>query len=171
MSAKDEAVRFVLESHLMFGGLTAADKASLAPLFEVRQFREGDVIAIQHEPIEGMYVVYSGEVRLKESKSGKRLSLGEMGSDSTLGEMSFIQDQQWPYYVTASTDVTMLVLPAAKVRPLIRQSAEMGKVFKTQVGLVELGQRLRGILGTAKYKPAQFSEILNKIGVKKAKIR
>lgn len=169
MSARDDAVRFVLNSHLMFSGLGSEDKQQLAPLFEVQLVKVGDRIADQGRPMEGMVVVYSGKLRLKETKNGKRVSLGELGADSTLGELSLLQPQAWPYQVEASEDTTLLVLPAAKVKPLLAASPTLSRGFKTQVGLVELGQRLRGMLGTARYTPEQFSEILTKIGVKKSK--
>jgi len=167
--SKEEAVRFVLNTHLMFSGLPAEDKQRLVPLFEVRNFPAGQVIAEQNQPIAGMYVVYSGKVRLKETKAGKRVSLGELGGDSTFGEFSLIQSKNWDFQITASEDSSMLILPADKVRPLLAANPQMSAVFKTQVGLVELGQRLRGMLGTAKYTPEQFSDILTKIGIKKGK--
>lgn len=169
MSAKEEAVRYVLNSHLMFSSLGAEDKLKLAPLFEVRRLRQGEILADQDKPADGMYVVYSGKLRLKQTKGGKRVSLGELGADSTVGELSLIQDVNWPYRIEASEETNLLMLPAAKVRPLLPANPEMSRGLKTQVGLVELGQRLRGMLGTSKYTPQQFSEILTKIGVKRTK--
>ena len=167
--SREEAVRFALNTHLMFSGLTVEDKQRLVPLFEVRTVKTGEVIVEQGQPMEAMYVIYSGKVRLKETKAGKRVSLGELGSDSTFGEFSLIQSRPWDFQITASEDCSLLVLPAAKVRPLLAANPAMSAVFKTQVGLVELGQRLRGMLGTAKYTPEQFTDILTKIGIKKGK--
>ena len=47
------------------------------------------------------------------------VSLGELAGDSTLGELSLVQDVRWPYRVEASEDTNLLILPEAKVRPLL----------------------------------------------------
>lgn len=167
--SKEEAVRFVLNTHLMFSGLNSDDKQQLAPLFEVKNYNAGQVVAEQGQNMAGMYVVYSGKLRLKETKAGKRTSLGEFGTDSTFGEFSLIQAKPWDYQITASEDSSLLVLPADKVRPLLAGRPSMSATFKTQVGVVELGQRLRGMLGAAKYTPEQFTNILSRIGIKKGK--
>ncbi len=167
MNAKVEAVRYTVESHLMFTGLSRENKALLANTFEIRQFPKGTVIATQGEPVDGMYIIYKGQVRLKETQGKKRVSLGVLGRDSTLGESSLLNAMDWPYHVEASEDVMLLMVPAEKVRAMLPSNQQMANVFKTQVSLVELGQRLRGMLGTAKYDNQQFSQILSRIGLKK----
>ena len=160
MSQKAQVARQTLDSHLMFSGLSDSEKALFEPLFEVRRFANNDVLAEQDAEMEGMYVFHSGTVRLKQIEAGKRQMLGELGKGTTVGELSLIQDANWPYQVVAAGEVVALFLPKDKAHKVIRSNANVGNVMKRQVGLVELGQRLRGILGGASYTPQQFSEIL-----------
>jgi ATP-binding cassette subfamily B protein len=163
---KIEAVRYTLATHLMFVGLSAEDKQALAGKFLFKQYPKDTVIAGQGEQVDGMYIVYQGRIRLKQTKDGKRTSLGELGRDATIGESSLLQPIEWPYTVEAVETVIALKLPAEEVRRLLPAHQSMANAFKTQVGLVELGQRLRGILGTARYTNEQFSAILSRIGLK-----
>ncbi len=169
MSTQQEAVHYTLTTHLMFSGLSSPDKKALVGLFQIRNFAKGEVIAEQDKPVDGMYVVYSGSVRLKETKAGRRSSLGEFHRDATFGEMSLLDELIWPYQVSASEDAILLFIPGKDVRTLLPSRTDMQKIFQTQVGLVELGQRLRGMLGAARYTPEQFSTILKGIGLKKTR--
>jgi len=61
------------------------------------------------------------------------------------------------------------VLPAAQARALLAQDKIIEEHFKRFVGLVKVGERLRTLLGKAKYTPEQFSEMLGEVGVKRIK--
>ncbi len=167
MISHREAIRYVLDTHIMFNILPDYDKERLEPLFELINFEENDLIADQGEPMDAMYFIYSGRVRLKELKNGKRVSLGELREEQTLGELSLIKPVEWPYRVMAANDVTTLKLPSESVRQLIEASPIMKDLFKRHIGFIELSYRLRGILGSAKYTPKQFSDILINLGIKK----
>ncbi len=167
MSQKAQAIEQTLDTHLMFSGLSSSEKQLFGPHFEVCKFADGTVIAEADSDMTGMYVLYSGGIRLKQLQDGKRVMLGELTRGATVGELSLVQAAKWPYQVVAVGEVVALFLPADKAQAVQRSNANITNVLKRQVGLVELGQRLRGMLGGARYTPAQFSEILGRIGIKR----
>lgn len=167
MDGKQEVIRYLLETHVMFSNLAGQEKQALEPLFEVRHWDEGARLAKQADPMDGLYFIYDGTVRIKRHHGGFRESLGTLGKESTFGEMSLLKESVWPNDMVAEEKVTVLVLPADKVRALAAQRQGMTDTFKKQVGLIELSQRLRGMLGSCEYRPDVFNEILAGIGVKK----
>lgn len=166
MDPKQEAVRQLLQNHILFSLLPEGEKRILEPLFEMRDYQANQVIAEQNTPMDGLYIVCTGSVRMKQTLNGKRTSLGELGRDASFGERCLIELSQWPYQAVASEHVTSLRLPGDSARVLFERYPKALELFKKNIGLVELSQRLRGILGTAQYSPEEFSEILNNIGVK-----
>ncbi len=161
-----EAIRYILETHIMFSVLPQQGKLALQPLFELLQFEPEDVIAKQDTAVEGMYVIYSGEVRLKQWLDGKIISLGLMAQGGTLGEMSMIQPTAWQHSVVATEKTTVLFLPADKVGEIIAVDKVMEEHFKSHVSLIEIGYRLKGLLGKARYTPSELIDVLRKLGVK-----
>jgi ATP-binding cassette subfamily B protein len=163
---KREAVRHLLQSHILFSLLPEQDKRALEPLFEMRDYPANQVIVEQNTPMDGLYIVLTGSVRMKQTLNGKRVSLGELGRDASFGEHCLVESANWPYQAVASERVTSLRLPGDRVRALLSKRPQALELFKKHIGLVELSHRLKGILGTAQYSPEQFAEILNHIGVK-----
>lgn len=166
MSAIEEAVGRLLDSHIMFNTLPEKERDALLPLFEARTFSPQHVIAQQNQPMDGMYYIYNGSVRVKQDKDHKRVSLGELKANSTYGEMSLIKQGTWPYTVVASDHVTMIKLPAEQVRSIVARNPGVANTFKKHVGLVETSHRVRGLLGTAQFTPEQLAAILTRIGIK-----
>ncbi len=161
-----EAIRYVLDTHIMFSVLPRKDKLILQPLFEIREFAKGDLIARQDDPIDGMYVIYAGSVRLKQRIDAKIVSLGVAGEETTLGEMSLINPDDWRFDAIAEGPVTMLVLPADKVAPIVASNTVIEEHFRNHVSLIEIHELLRGVLGADKFSPERFLSILRNLGVK-----
>lgn len=167
MDVKQEAVRYLLESHIMFNTLSSSEKLALEPLFEVHTWEMDNQIVKQGEPMDGMYYIFSGVVRLKKSTGSARESVGKLGKESTFGEMSLLKEGVWQTDFIAADKITAMVLSAEKVRNILGQFPEMAKTLKKQIGLIEVSQRLRGMLGTAEYKQDVFNSIVKGIGVKR----
>ena len=166
MNATQEAIQHILATHIMFSQLSDHDKEFLQTQFTLRTFEAGAVLAEQDQPMEGMIYIHDGKVRLKRSSDGKRVSLGTLEEQASFGEASLIQEEVWPYQITAVDTTMAFVLPAAAVRAMLPGNAEMSRLFKQEVGYILLAQRLRGMLGDHEYKAIDFVEILHQIGVK-----
>jgi ATP-binding cassette subfamily B protein len=168
-NAAVEAIRYVLQTHVMFSVLPVAEKRLLESLLEVRRYPADGIIDEQGQPIDGMYIVYNGRVRLKQEADQKLLSVGVVTDGATLGEMSLLEDAAWNHDLVTEGPVDMIVLPAAKARQLVAQNKIIEEHFKRFVGLVKVGERLRTLLGKTGYTPEQFSELVGEIGVKRIK--
>ena len=166
MDTKQDAILYMVQTHMMFSLLDPADKEKIQSLVEIREYSKADMIVDQNTAMDGMYYLYSGQVRLKQTTGGKRVSLGLMGADSSFGEISLLKPSQWQFQIFATEPVCAFWLPADKVRALVSASLAMNERFTKQVGLTELSHRLRGLLGTAQYTPDQLNQMLENIGVK-----
>lgn len=166
MDNNQEATRYMVQTHTMFSLLPPADKERIQSLVEIREYAKADMIVDQNTAIDGMFYLYTGQVRLKQTADGKRVSLGLMGAESSFGEISLLKPSQWQFQIFATEPTCAFWLPADKVRSLVSGNPAMHDLFTKQVGLTELSHRLRGLLGTAKYTPDQLNEMLENIGVK-----
>jgi ATP-binding cassette subfamily B protein len=135
----------------------------------MRTFNTGERITTQDERIDAMLYLYSGNVRLKRTIEGKRVSLGVMEKESSFGENALLTDANWPYDILAEQRCVVFSLPVEKVRRLLPNNPIMADLFKREVGYITLSQRLRGMLGAGKYTPQMFSEILHEFGLKKVR--
>jgi len=168
MADRHDAVRDILASHVMFATLPADDKAALEQLFSMREFAPGEYLARQNERMEGVFHIYSGTVRTKQTVAGRRTALGDNGPGSTFGEMSLLGDTVWEYeLVVGQEPVKALFLPAGAAREFADEHPEALALFRKSIGQIELSQRLRSLLGQATCTPDQFSVILNNLGVKR----
>jgi len=168
-NAAQEAIRYTLQTHIMFSALPLQEKQVLEPLFEVRHYAEGDVIARHGEQADGMYVFYEGRARQKQPAAGRIISVGVIGQDATIGEMSLIEPFEWKHDLIAIDPVVCLVLRCAEVRALLPKHPMIEQHFRSHVGLVEISQRIRGLLGKTRYTQEQFTGILRNLGVKRVK--
>ena len=91
MANKDQAIQEVLDAHFLFNRLQAQEKQQIGSMFEIESYRAGDPIVSMGTPIEGMYSVYAGDIRLKgRNAEYKRVSLGVEKEGSTYGEIGLL---------------------------------------------------------------------------------
>lgn len=166
-NAATEAVRGVLQTHVLFSVLPSVQKRMISAVLEVRRHPAGDTIEQQGQPIGGMLVIVEGKVRLKRKLGNKITSVGVLSRGDTLGEMSLIERAEWAHDVVAEEAVTLVVLPATLAQGLIHQDRLIDEHFRRFVGLVKIGERLRTLLTGVTYTPAQFTEMLGEMGVKR----
>jgi len=166
MDAKQEAIKELMQTHVMFSQLSVKEKIFLAKLIVVKVYDKNDVIALQGDAINGFYYIHSGEVRLKQTRDNKRASIGSIFSKGSFGELSVVKDCFWEYQIEAINKTIVLILPAQPVRQANKTHPQLSELLKKQVGMVELMQRLRGLLAKSKYSSEQFNAIVEKIGIK-----
>ena len=168
-NAAVEAVRYVLQTHVMFSVLPLGEKRLLEPILEVRRYQAGSLVGRQGQPIDGMYIVYNGRLRLKQEADDKIVSVGVVTEGATLGEMSLLDDSEWNHDLVTEGPVEMIVLTTARARPLLQQNKIIEEHFKRFVGLIKVGERLRTLLGKAPYSPEQFTQMVSELGLKRIK--
>jgi len=176
MSATDELVRVegtreagwrVLQTHVMFSILPAAEKRLIEALIDVRTIPAGETVERQGTPIRGMHIIHSGSVRLKQDDGVKFASVGVLGEGATLGEMALVDDQSWPYDIVAEDETVLICLPVDRLKGLSAQNPLIDDHFKRVVGRIKIAERLRVLLAGARYTPAQFADVLSELGVKR----
>jgi ATP-binding cassette, subfamily B, bacterial HlyB/CyaB len=166
-NAAREAVRVVLQTHVLFSVLPGSEKRRIEPLLEVRRYQPGEIIESQDSDTEGMHVIQAGRARLKQAEDGKVSSVGMLKPGDTIGEMSLLEQTIWPHDVVAEETVTTIFLPAGPMQRLLEDNTAIDEHFKRFVGLVQVGERLRGLLGKAKYSAQEFTAMLGELGVKR----
>jgi CRP-like cAMP-binding protein len=134
MDTKQDAILYMVQTHMMFSLLDSADKEKIQSLVEIREYSKADMIVDQNTGMDGMYYLHSGEVRLKQTTGGKRVSLGLMGVDTSFGEISLLKPSQWQFQAFATGPVCAFWLPAEKVRALASANPAMNELFTKQVG-------------------------------------
>ncbi|EWY37247.1 hypothetical protein N825_21190 [Skermanella stibiiresistens SB22] len=165
-TAATEAVRSVLQNHVLFNVLPTAEKRAIELLLEVRHVPAGKRLFTQGAAADGMYVIHDGRARLKENIGSKLVSVGLIEPGATIGQTSLLEAAKWPHHVIAETPLTLVCLRADRARMIIAESRVVEEHFKRYVGLVEVGERLRALLGNATYTAEEFSDLLSKMGVK-----
>lgn len=165
-NAAREAVRMVLQTHVLFSVLPHGEKRRIEPLLEVRRYQPGDMVERQGRQAEGMHVIQAGRARLKQEEDGKITSVGMLKPGDTIGEMSMLEATAWPQDVVAEETLTTIFLPAGPMQALLEENTAIDEHFKRFVGLVQVGERLRGLLGQARYSAQEFTGMLGELGVK-----
>jgi CRP-like cAMP-binding protein len=105
----------VVNTSALFKPFGRKDRRELVERFLAREVRRGDVILHEGHPVDGLYVVLSGEVAV--SKAGQplaRLREGEL-----FGEMSMLQKTPASATVTATRHTSLLRLPRENFDALI----------------------------------------------------
>lgn len=150
----------------MFSLLDPLYQEKIESLCEFREYAKADMIFDQNTVMDGMYIIQAGEIRLKQTADGKRVSLGLLGTDTSIGEMSLVRLSHWDFQAFATGQVSMIWVPAEAVRALAKANPSLGELVTKQAGLTELSHRLRGLFGSASYTPDQLNQLLEKVGLK-----
>ena len=167
MESLHEKIQTLFHQHIMFSQQSEEDKKALEELFSVLDLDNGKILAEQRSPMHGMFHVLSGNVRVKQTIEGRRIYLGDIRPGGTFGELGLVKECNWDFQLTAVGEVSLLVLPADKCRKLQKERPRIATVFKQNIGRIQLGHRLRHLLGSGIYSQEEFTEILNRLGIKK----
>jgi|TARA_A100001037_G_scaffold126131_1_gene114298 CRP-like cAMP-binding protein len=112
-------------------------------LFRVAQWKSiaaGSVIAKEGEPLDGVYMLYNGEVSVKRSGT----EIGRPRDGALIGEMSFIQGENTPASATVICTKTCRCVfwPKAELRALLRRNPAIDVSLK-HVFSVDLAKKLQ----------------------------
>ena len=107
---------------------------------EWKNIKAGTPIAIEGESIDGIFLLYNGEVSIVRA----RKEIGKSRDGAMIGEMSFIQGQDVPASATVTTTQTCRCVfwPKAELRGLLRRNPTID-VALNQVFTVDLAKKLK----------------------------
>ena len=131
----------VVNTSALFQPFGRKDRRHLVERFLAREVRRGDVIIHEGNPVDGLYVVLSGEVAV--SKGGQ--SLASLREGELFGEMSLLQKTPATATVTAARNTSLLRLPREDFDTLILTHPQILELIS---GLSESRQRqTRALMG------------------------
>ena len=103
----------LLKKISLFSNLSEAHLSSIAEFCVERSFSAGDVVIKQGNSGIGLYVLCSGKVKIvKETASGKKMDMAELGPGDFFGEMTVLDNAPRSADVIALEESRCLVLSA-----------------------------------------------------------
>ncbi|MGZ3457905.1 MAG: cyclic nucleotide-binding domain-containing protein, partial [Archangium sp.] len=105
----------VVNTSALFQSFGRKDRRELVERFRAREVRRGDIIIHEGHPVDGLYVVLSGEVAV--SKGGQPLA--QLHEGELFGEMSLLQKTPATATVTSVRHTSLLRLPREDFDTLI----------------------------------------------------
>ena len=106
---------------------------------EWRNADEHAVFATEGQPVEGLHLLFNGEVRIE--RGGEEI--GQARDGALIGEMSFIQGGNASATVTAAAPCRYVYWPEADLRSLLRRNPSIDLALKSVFGL-DLTKKLAG---------------------------
>jgi CRP/FNR family cyclic AMP-dependent transcriptional regulator len=114
----------------LFNGLTEAELSGLSADFASRQFRQGDMIFLQGDPGQALYLIESGRVRIYvQEDSGHETSVIFYGTGDIFGELSVIDGLPRSASAMAIDDTVVLMLSRDRLRAHLRAIPQLAHNF------------------------------------------
>jgi CRP/FNR family transcriptional regulator, dissimilatory nitrate respiration regulator len=128
-----------IEQIPLFTGLVDTQIQLLGAIVEKRKYPRGKVIFTEGEAATGLYVLYTGRVKIyKLSSEGKEQILHIFGPGEPFGEVAVFAGIQFPAYAEALESSEALFFPRRKIVELITKDPSMAMNM-----LAMLSKRLR----------------------------
>ena len=147
----------------MFPVLASQEIERLQRFGEIRHYAAGTQITQTGKVSEGLIFILKGEIEVRQGGAVSPSSvITRHGPGSFHGELAQLSDRPSLVDAVAVTDVEALVVPAARLRDVLVQEAELGErimraLILRRVGLLEAGQTgpiLIGPAGIGRYAAA-----------------
>ncbi len=104
----------------IFNGLLPQDFGVIGHEIEKRRYCKGQIIYSQEDPVEALFLLKSGRVRLyRLTPSGKRLDLAVIEPGTFFGEMPLLGESMRNTYAEALEDSLICVLSRADIERLV----------------------------------------------------
>ena len=116
-----------LASVELFSGLDKKELRHIANSCHERKYTAGSVLMQQGSTGAGLFVITAGHVKITQAGDPDRaeVELGTAGPGEVLGEMALLDDLPRTATVTATEDVTALLLPIWDFRAVLRSNPDI----------------------------------------------
>jgi CRP-like cAMP-binding protein len=116
----------------LFAGLPTARLKLIAYTAEVLRFEPGEVVVMQGDPADAVYIIADGEAEVwLTALDGHNVRLGAMGRHSLLGEIAVLCNGRRTATVRAKDPLVTLKLSAQVFLELVRQSPDISMKVMT----------------------------------------
>ncbi len=114
----------------LFNGLTDTELHGLSADFASRQYRQGDMIFLQGDPGQALYLIETGRVRIYvQADSGQETSVIYYNTGDIFGELSVIDGLPRSASAVALTDTVVLMLSRERLRAQLRTMPQLAYNF------------------------------------------
>lgn len=132
------------DTHQIFDRLTPEQKTRLIAISSVRKFENRQQIATLCDPVDGIYFIVEGGIRLENiSESGDRFLSGDLMAGDVFGFLSVLDGQPSIHDATSNGETTVVFVPANRFRNFIYSDPQLSRTT-TMI----MCQRLRMSLAT-----------------------
>lgn len=137
----NEQLRAAVAAAPLCRGLRGEEIDALLEISEVSTFPSGSVIFREGDKSDALYLVTRGEVAVTKGSDDATLQLGTLPTSSVFGHTSLLADGTRSVTATASGEVQVVAIPAARFRDLL--ASETIGAFKVMANLaVSVSRRL-----------------------------
>ncbi len=119
----------VLRHVKVLAGLNDEQLAKFIRIMQVKQVPQGKQIAKQGDPSDAMYLVVEGELRLRAHADGHEHNLATIHAGEFLSEIALFDHGPRSADVIASTDSTLLRIPAAEFEKFVYETPDLAAPF------------------------------------------
>jgi CRP-like cAMP-binding protein len=139
----DSAALRALRAQPYFKMLGLEDLARLARTVIERRFEKDEVIFLEGEPCQGLYIVREGSVKIyKLSPEGREQILNYIKPDDSFNEVAVFDGGANPANVVAAETCSLWIVPRSAIVELIQARPEVALAV-----IQNLGARLRHLVG------------------------
>ncbi|MHC1745282.1 MAG: sigma 54-interacting transcriptional regulator [Syntrophobacteraceae bacterium] len=125
----EDKISFINKTDL-FNWLDDETKALLAENFLVRFFPKDSVVLRQKAPVESMYFLYSGSIRVVEiNEEGGERAIDEIKPGGFFGERGLLAGEAGLYSMVTNADLHLLELRRDRLNELLLKKPELNKAF------------------------------------------
>ena len=108
--------------------------SDLAPRFEMRMIANGATVYARGDVLEGLYIVYEGEIEVSD-ENGIPISI--LGARNSFGERGLTRDGAAVTTAVAQSDAVLLLLPKADFDALVGSEPAVARFFDRSRGQTE----------------------------------
>jgi CRP/FNR family transcriptional regulator, cyclic AMP receptor protein len=126
MTGAAKAYRQILESHRLFGGLSAAEIDKMLGFARTDAYRARETIFLKGSPGRGLLAVLKGRVQIRApGADGREVTLNIVDEGEVFGEIALLDGRERSADAIAMTDCSLLVIDRRDFVPFLKENAEI----------------------------------------------
>ncbi len=114
----------------LFDHLDNDAKSEIASTAALAQYKDGECVVEEGQPVDALYLVVSGEVNVSTNAMGKDLDLSILSAGKYFGEVSLMSGKNATANVESKGDSELVVIPKATITDLLKNDAVLKKLLE-----------------------------------------
>lgn len=128
----------------LFEDLSSLDILTISKLLHLRQYKKNEVIFMENEPGESMYIVKSGSISITKKTDRKNKHLATLSKGAIFGEISLVDNDSRSATAIATEETLLYGFFRVDLMHLIDRNPRLASFILYQLSKV-LGKRLQAI--------------------------